>query len=243
MEREIIQRRKLHAEVAARIEEQIHAGRWAEGDQLPSERDLMEVFGVGRPAVREALLSLEKMGLIALRSGERARVTAPRPEFLLGQLSGAARWLLTMPDGVRHFQEARLLFETALARHAAERASRGKLAALETALDNNRVALGDLAAFERTDVAFHFEIAALPGNPIFTAMHQASVEWLTQQRAISLKNPGADRQAFEAHRRIFEAIRARDPDRAEREMQAHLEQVAKLYWQAAEDDGRLRGSG
>ncbi len=243
MERQVIQRRKLHAEVAARIEEQIHAGRWGEGDQLPSERDLMERFGVGRPAVREALLSLEKMGLIAIRSGERARVTAPRPEFLLGQLSGAARWLLAMPGGVRHFQEARLLFETALARHAAERASAADLTALEAALENNRAALGDLAEFERTDVAFHFEIAALPGNPIFTAMHQASVEWLTEQRAISLQVPGADRRAFECHRRIFDAIRARDADRAEREMRDHLGQVAELYWQVAGGDGRLRDSG
>ena len=202
-------------------------------------QDAPQVIAV-RGEERAVVLSPEayrRLTRPGVRSG-RSRVTAPRPEFLLGQLSGAARWLLAMPGGVQHFQEARLLFETALARHAAERASDADLAALESALENNRAALGDLAEFERTDVAFHFEIAALPGNPIFTAMHQASVEWLTHQRAISLKVPGADRKAYECHRRIFEAIGAHDPDRAEREMRDHLGQVAELYWRVAEGDGR-----
>src|SRR5918999_1067753 len=55
-ERDLIQRRKLHEEVALRIEEMIHSGRYAVGAQLPSERELTERFGVGRPSVREALL-------------------------------------------------------------------------------------------------------------------------------------------------------------------------------------------
>ena len=238
MEREVIQRRKLHAEVAARIEADMHAGRYAEGDQLPSERELMERYGVGRPAVREALLSLEKMGLIAIRSGERARVTAPQAQVLFGQVAGAARRLLATPEGVRHFQEARLLFETALARYAAEHAGPEDVAALERALEANRAALGDRAEFQRTDVAFHYVLAELPANPIFTALHQAMVEWLTEQRYRTLRHPGADQEAFEHHRRIFRAVAASDPDAAERAMRAHLEQVASLYWREVEGDTR-----
>ena len=62
LERDVIQRRSLHEEVSARLEADIHTGRYAEGDQLPSERELMERYGVGRPAVREALLSLREWG-------------------------------------------------------------------------------------------------------------------------------------------------------------------------------------
>jgi DNA-binding FadR family transcriptional regulator len=240
MEREVIQRRKLHEEVAARLEADIHAGRYAEGDQLPSERELTERYGVGRPAVREALLSLEKMGLVAIKAGERARVTAPRAEVLFGQVAGAARRLLATPDGVRHFQEARLLFETALARFAARHASAADVAALERALGANQAALGDLAEFQRTDVAFHYVLAELPANPIFAALHQAMVEWLTEQRATTLRQPGADREAFEHHKRIFEAIRGHNADAAERAMSLHLEQVASLYWQTVSADTALR---
>ena len=90
LERAPIRRRKLYEEVAARIEAKIRAGGYEAGDSMPAEREIMERFGVGRSTVREALLSLEKMGLIAIRSGERARVTTPTPRVLIKELSGAA---------------------------------------------------------------------------------------------------------------------------------------------------------
>src|SRR6516162_3262399 len=64
-----IKRRKLWEEVAARIESMVHEGRFSPGDRLPSERELMEELGVGRSAVREAMLSLQKMGILVGRSG------------------------------------------------------------------------------------------------------------------------------------------------------------------------------
>ena len=72
-----IRRRKLYEEVAEQLEQSIQDGEYAPAGQLPSERDLMRHFGVGRPAVREALFHLRKMGLVEVRSGERARVTRP----------------------------------------------------------------------------------------------------------------------------------------------------------------------
>lgn len=233
-ERESIRRRKLHQEVSARIEATILSGRYAVGDQLPSERELMEFYGVGRPAVREALMSLEKMGLVQIQSGERARVTRPTPKVLVEQLAGAARHLLALPGGVQHFQEARLLFETGLARHAAEHASAEEIGRLEAALAANHAALGDLELFNRTDVAFHYELALLPGNPIFTALHEAMVQWLTEQRSTSLRNPGAAEGAYAFHARIFRAVAAHDPEEAERAMRDHLHEVARLYWRASE---------
>ena len=68
----------------------------------------------------------------------------------------------------------------------------------------------------------------MPRNPIFTAIHAALVEWLLEQRRTTLA-PGEDAKAYEAHRAIFEAVAARDPDRAERAMRDHLEYVARRY--------------
>ena len=95
-----IRRRKLYEEVASRIEEMIHVGRFSPGDRLPSEKEIMEELGVGRSAVREAMLSLQKMGLVTVRSGERARVTTPTANVLVHELSGAARLLLAQEGGV-----------------------------------------------------------------------------------------------------------------------------------------------
>ena len=229
MRAEIIRRQKVHEQVAARLEELIHAGDFTVGGRLPSERALMERFGVGRPAVREALLSLEKMGLVSISSGERARVTQPTPEALVQQLSGAARALLARPGGQRAFEQARLFFETGLARHAATVADADDLRRLGAALAENAATLGDLEAFERTDVAFHFVLAEIVQNPIFTALHHAIAEWLIDQRRVTLRIPGADLSALRWHEKIYEAIAAGDPDRAELEMRRHLEEVAASH--------------
>ena len=193
----------------------IHVGRFSPGDRLPSEKEIMEELGVGRSAVREAMLSLQKMGLVTVQSGERARVTTPTANVLVHELSGAARLLLAQEGGVQRFQEARALFEIGLARLAAEQATPEDLRELKTALENNKASIGDNFVFMQTDVAFHYVIAAIPRNPIFTSLHDAVVGWLTEQRAMSGRAPTADRDAYAAHERIYDAIAAHDPAEAQ----------------------------
>ena len=72
-----IQKRKLYQEVQDRLMQRIQTGEIAPGEQLPPERELMEVYGVGRPAVREALQALERSGIVEISHGERARVVVP----------------------------------------------------------------------------------------------------------------------------------------------------------------------
>jgi DNA-binding FadR family transcriptional regulator len=229
----VIRRRKLYEEVADHLERMIHDGQYTPSDQLPSERDLMREFGVGRPAIREALFHLRKMGLVEIRSGERARVTEPTPQFVIDALGGTARHMLAAPGGVHNFQDARVFFEAGLARHAALHASDDELAEFEGALRTNQDSIGDLKRFEKTDVAFHYVLAVIPKNPIFTAIHAALVEWLLEQRRKTLA-PGEDLFAYRAHKAIFDAVAARDPDRAEEAMRAHLAYVARRYTDAEE---------
>lgn len=222
----------------------IHRGHYGPGDQLPPERELMKQFGVGRPAIREALFALSKMGLIAIRNGERPRVTLPTAEIVVDSLSGAARHLLTASDGIRSFQGARLFFEIGLVRHAAVHASDEDRRALIRALELNRDALDDLKAFESTDVAFHYVLAEIPRNSIFTAIHEAMVAWLTEQRTITLVSPGQSLIAYRAHERVCDAVCRRDPDLAEQAIREHLDQVSDTYWKMREKDhGGLRRRG
>ena len=151
-----VRQRKLYEEVAERLEQRIADGDFAPGDPLPSERDLMEAYGVGRPAIREALFHLQKLGLAELRSGTRARVTRPTPKSVVDGLSITARHMLSSPDGIHNFQGVRVFFEAGLARHAALHATEQDLADFEAALEDNRESIGDLGRFERTDVAFTF---------------------------------------------------------------------------------------
>lgn len=228
----LIKQRKLSDEVAAHLERMIREGELAEADRLPSERELMRQFGVGRPSIREALLHLSKMGLVEVKSGERARVTRPTPQFVIDALSGPARHMISAPGGVHDFQSARLFFEVGLARNAAVHATPEDIESLKEALELNRQSIGDLARFERTDVDFHYVLAVITRNRIFTAIHAALAEWLLEQRRTTLAK-GEDRKAYQAHREIFEAVAARDPDASEAAMRGHLEYVAKRYLQLA----------
>jgi GntR family transcriptional regulator, sialic acid-inducible nan operon repressor len=225
-----IRTRRLHEEVAARIEATITAGTLGPGDSLPSERDLMARYGVGRPAVREALLSLQQRGLIERRNGERARIATPSAADVVSQMTLPVRRMLAQPDNVRHFQEARSLFETGIARQAALRATPEQVATLAAALEANREQIGEPVEFARTDVAFHLCLAEIPANPIFTALHEALVGWLTEQRRVTLTSRRAFEIAYTAHEKIFQAVAAHDPDAAAKAMADHLDEVAELYW-------------
>jgi DNA-binding FadR family transcriptional regulator len=223
-----IRRRKVSEEAAFRLEAMIRDGVFPEGALLPPERELMKMFGIGRASIREALYGLGRMGLVQVRTGERPLVTRPTPDKLITELSGVARHFLAGSGGPEHFQEARALFEVGVARLAATRASASDVQRLERALQANAAARGDKARFENTDVAFHYVLALITGNPIFVAVHDALVEWLTSQRTISLRAPGAEATAYEAHCRIYEAVANRDPEKAAAAMDEHLKSVADL---------------
>lgn len=225
-----IQRRRLYEEVERRLAKDIRGGRLRAGDALPSERELMLHYGVGRPAIREALLSLSQKGLVRGGAGERTRVSRPTLDAVVEGVSGPVSLMLAQPEGVRDLQHARRFLECALARHAALEASPGGLATLKARLTANRVAIGDPQEFERTDVEFHYELALIAGNVIFASLHQATVGWLMQQRTMSLMQPGAMRAAYRFHARVFEAISSKDADAAEAEMRDHLLSVERYYW-------------
>lgn len=208
----------------------ILSGELAVGDTLPSERDLMERYGVGRPAVREALLWLNKKGFIAVSGGERARVTEPNPKDLLAHLSGAAAMLVRRPEGMQLFQQTRLFTEIALTREAARVAQPADLRHLQTLLEANQATVGDVESFARTDDAFHFGIASLSGNPLVTALYNSVLDVLQDQRHTSLQHPDALKAAIACHARIFDAVAKRDPDLAEQEMRRHLGDVESFYW-------------
>ncbi|HET7314237.1 transcriptional regulator NanR [Salinisphaera sp.] len=229
MARYQIERRKLSDQVIQQLEQDIVSAHFKPGDRLPSERALMEQFGVGRPTIREALFSLEKMGLVALASGSRARVIRPTPAVVLDGLSGVMGHLLSNADGQRHFQHARAMFETAMARHAALHAQAADIHALRGALADNAATLGNDAEFKRTDIAFHGVLAAIPGNPVYPAVHDAMAQWLDDRRAVALEQPGQDRIALIAHERIVETIEHGDPEAADAAMRDHLDQHYGVY--------------
>ena len=232
------EKRRVYERVASNLVDAIKRGEYVDGSRLPSERDLMQSFGVSRASVREALLALQGQGFISISGGARARITKPGAEAMLAQLSGAARTLFKGPEGIAHFQEARSLFECAIARQAARHATPKQIVLLSAALRANQRAARSPEEFVRTDMAFHLAIAQMPNNPIFIALHAALGDWLVEQRSTGLRVRGSIRSVCRDHERIFEAIQRHDVDGAEAAMATHLTSVARYFWRArAELDG------
>jgi GntR family transcriptional repressor for pyruvate dehydrogenase complex len=232
----VIDRKKLFEHVASHLEAQILSGKLKPGEQLPPERDLQSRFGVGRPAIREALISLQKAGLVELTNGARAKVLMPTASHIFTGMAPAVRQMLSTEEGQRYFQGARMFFEVGLAREAARTATPDDLESLRDALEANRLAIGDRDRFTSTDIAFHFELARIARNLVFVALHDQISEWLKEQRVVTLAASGQEQIAYDAHRAIYEGIAARDPDRAEQAMRDHLDQLTTLFWRQRASD-------
>lgn len=225
-----IARRKLSDEVLDRLLPRIRSGEFAVGAWLPSERELMQAFGVGRPAVREALQALQRMGLVSIIHGEGARVMPVSADSVISQISDTAMHLLTgSSDLLEHLKEARLLFETAMARRAAQCATAEDIDKLRQALETHRASLDDAERFLETDMAFHRAIAAVSGNPICMALSHAMLQWLERFHDELVRAPGAERTTLAEHVRLFERIAAHDPDGAAQAVTGHLTRAHKHY--------------
>ena len=128
-------RQKLSDKVRSELLGLIDAGTLTPGEPLPSERALMERFKVGRPAIREAMQSLETIGLIEIRHGGRARVAEPSVGRMVDQVSTTMKHLLSnSPASLENLKEARATFEREMARIAAKRRSPTDLARLRVIL-------------------------------------------------------------------------------------------------------------
>jgi GntR family transcriptional regulator, sialic acid-inducible nan operon repressor len=225
-------RRKLAHQVQDLLLAKIKSGAFAPGDVLPSERELMQQFGVGRPAVREAMQSLQAMGLVEIRHGGRPRVAEPSFGQMAEQMGETMRHLLThSPASLEQLKEARLVFEMEMARIAARKRTTADIARLEAILAAQAAAQDDLAKFVWQDGEFHREIAAISGNPIFAALAGALFQWLAHFYRGAVSVPGLEKLTLEEHGAILAAIVARSPDAAARQMSDHLTRANDLYRQ------------
>jgi GntR family transcriptional regulator, sialic acid-inducible nan operon repressor len=240
MSTEPIPRRKLYEEVLDRLLQRIRSGEIPPGGQLPSERELMDLYGVGRPAIREALQALERSGIATISHGERARVALPTPESMVAQITHGAELLLRMnPASLEQLKEVRVFFEAGMARLAAENADAAGLSLLRERLDAHHRLADRPRHFVDGDMGFHTQIAAMSGNPIFPVIIEAMLRWLREYYQSLVRAPGAESLTLAEHERIFEAIARKDGAAAEAAMRDHLMRANELYRRLVRPDDPL----
>jgi DNA-binding FadR family transcriptional regulator len=223
-------RRKLSQEVLDRLLQWINDGDYPPGALLPPERQLMDIFKVGRPAVREALQDLQRLGLVSITHGGGAKVTEPTAQSVLGQIAITVHHVLaTSQENLTHLKETRTFFESGMARIAAARATADDIAALREIIARMEESVAEFSAFMKHDIDFHRRIAAITGNPIYVAVSEALLTWLSRYHIGELRKVGREAQTLDEHRLIVDRIAAHDVEGAAAAMQVHQTRAADLY--------------
>ncbi len=225
-----ITRQKLSDQVFNRLHQMIRDGAVRAGELMPSERELMERFGVGRPAVREALQQMHTLGLITIAQGGRAQVNQISTNMVIQNMDSLARLLLSSsPEDLEHLKQARRMFELGMIRIATEQASADDIADLRRLVGLQREKLSDANAFIRVDMEFHQRITAISENPIFVGLCEAMLGWLFAYHNDLLHWSGKEKTTLREHDAIVDAIESREPDRAVAAMRSHLDRSNDLY--------------
>lgn len=210
--------------VVAFVRDLIDRGRLRPGDRLPAERDLAGQIGVSRPTVRAGLHALAAIGVVRSRQGSGTYIADGPPALGSAPLS----FLAALHGFTRQeMYEARRILEVGAAGLAADRATPEQMATLADEVSGLFESLEDPQVFLRHDINFHREVAAASGNPIVGSLvEMVSEMYYERRRETAARASDRDlRDAAVAHRRIYQAIRARDADAARRAMHDHLVQA------------------
>lgn len=184
----------------------IREGRWKPGYRLPAQRKLAKTLGIGMSTLREALQSLQSLGVLEMRQGEGTFVTAEPYQTIERILSLS----LALGDlDVGSLFEARIFLEGGLAYHAAERASEEQIAAIFKNLDDQEKAIneGRIRDVDELDLKYHRLIIEMANSKFLERVAGMLHHELEQ----FLRSVPHTREGVKFHRAVAEAIRSRDP--------------------------------
>jgi GntR family transcriptional repressor for pyruvate dehydrogenase complex len=218
-----IARQTTYQLVADRLIDLIGSRHLRPGDPLPTERELVQSFGVGRSSVREALRMLESRGLIESR-GSGTFAVAP-----LRNLLGQSLDLLITVDAADFAElfEVRRILEGEAAALAASRRTKDRLLELDVAIVDMEEGLDSEEAFIHADLDFHLTVALATKNRVIVHLMNAIRSLLQRSLASSYHIPGSPERAIEMHKLIREAIADKHPEEARQRMQEHVARVER----------------
>lgn len=218
----------LYEQVMEQIKDMIAQGIYGQGDLLPSEKELIQLTGVSRITVREALKGLAEVGIIETRRGKgsfvRVEPASLRPDLVTSEQRAAYRQRFMAST------QARLLVEPEIARLAARNAAPEDIAALEALLQRRNNPSGGERCFDE----FHVAVARAAGNPFLVEfVRQLVSEEQKGLSSFSLPMPENQKRASDSlrdqHQKILDAIREGDEEFAYFYTKEHVKYVVRAY--------------
>jgi GntR family transcriptional regulator, transcriptional repressor for pyruvate dehydrogenase complex len=228
-----IKPKRVSEEIVDQIRSLIFQGKLMPGERLPPERDLARSLGVSRVSLREALNTLQGMGLLEIQQGNRTFVRPMTSKSIHDPLVAFSK---DSPDGVLQIFELRKHLEMGACLLAAERATSDEIGRLERVMGEMGEDLKENRLGAKSDLDFHSIIADATHNQAYAHVLHTLYDLLQEELRIAwagiFRSKEKRRVLFEQHVTVFKALRARDPERSRSEILRHLAFVEEQWLDA-----------
>ncbi|HME91309.1 MAG TPA: FadR/GntR family transcriptional regulator [Myxococcaceae bacterium] len=220
-----VRRARRYEHVAEQIQRLVTRGVLKPGDHLPSERELATKFGVSRSSIRDAIRTLEVIGIVESQQGKGTVVRDLSADSLVVPLSSA---LVHKRHLVAELLDVRNMIEPALAARAAANATKEEVAKLEEILRRQREKMRRGEQTIEEDSQFHYAIALASRNSVVLSVLDVLMDLMRESRARSLQLKGRRERSYEGHRRILNAIKRGDAAAAAAAAKKHLKGIEEV---------------
>jgi GntR family transcriptional repressor for pyruvate dehydrogenase complex len=222
-----VKKKRVYEDIVEQIHHLIRKGKFKQGDQLPTERELVDTFKVSRASVREAISHLEAMNLVQRRQGNGTYVIASNEEALVQPLATS---LFHEKDDLIDIFSLRKIIEPEMARRAAENATPEEIVEMDEILKEQKEEVMRGANPIRTDSDFHHCLARSARNRVLERLLLALFDLLRQTREWYLQPEERKRRSLQGHQKIFSAIKRRNPAAARQAMRQHLQAIEETIF-------------
>lgn len=222
------------------IRRMMESGEMKEGDKLPNQYELAAKLGVSRPCLREAFHTLALMGVIEQAPGIGTVLRRQIPELMPNRF---ALPLVSNAEGTRELIEARRIVEVGMVELAVQKGTDAQVQQMGNLVEEMSGAIknDNLTEYIEKDKAFHHLIAEASNNRfianVFTEVRKSMDQFITESFSVL---PGMSERSLTAHRRIYQAIKHRDREKAIKEMIRHIlevqEAIERYYGAAMKKD-------
>lgn len=205
------------------IIDHIVVNKLSPGDKLPSERDLAELIGVGRPSVREALKIASAFGIVSIKQYDGLYVAERESRVL--SLPFKIRMDMGQFDLAQLF-ELRRIFEVEVMKLTAGRITDEQIVKLEGILEKEDVE--NASQFAECDTEFHSTIYESTGNAFLVMLMQIVNELSSLSRRITGTFEETRYIVHSDHVEILNSLKSRDPARCGKSMLNHIDHLQKI---------------
>lgn len=206
---------KVSQNIVDQIRKAIFNGDLKPGDKLPSDKELMDNFGVSKGSLREALSSLEVLGLLEIRKGALGGAFVTEVDTKKAK-EGFSNFFVFRDLSLKNLFDVRLILESHIAENAASLITDEDLQRLEQILrETHDALLNDLPLdYRKKEVAFHLIIANATQNPLLIFLMDYVESILLDAKEILNPDRDFSKTVLQAHERIYEALAARNANEA-----------------------------